>query len=73
MLRPADPAKGNSRIIYDVTNRGRKFFHFGSWTACRQRPEDAAGRGQRDLPGMGYTIVWSGWDPDAPRPATAWR
>src|SRR6185295_9280466 len=27
MLRPADSSKGNGKIIYDVTNRGRKFFH----------------------------------------------
>src|SRR5436305_8540392 len=27
MLRPADSNYGNNKIIYDVTNRGRKNFH----------------------------------------------
>ena len=33
LLRPTDAARGNRKIIYDVTNRGRKFIH--------RRPMDA--------------------------------
>jgi len=70
MLRPADPAKGNGKIIYDVTNRGRKFLH--SWLmegAAGNDPKSLADAGNGLFLRMGYTIVWSGWDPDAPRAA----
>lgn len=74
LMRPADMAKGNGKILYDVTNRGRKFLL--PWVHDAQptspgalnepaNPEDAGnGFAFRE----GYTVVWSGWDPDAPRP-----
>jgi hypothetical protein len=73
MLRPVDAARGNNKLIYDVTNRGRKYIH---WRLMDARPAspaqandprtlDDAGNGL--LFRMGYTFVWSGWDPDAPR------
>ncbi len=68
ILRPADPAKGNSGIIYDVTNRGRKFFHH--WImdgAAGNDPKTLQDAGNAVFLKLGYTIVWSGWDPDAPR------
>src|SRR5580765_2494880 len=40
LLRPADAARGNRKIIYDVTNRGRKFIHFRLMDA---RTESVAG------------------------------
>jgi hypothetical protein len=71
VLRPADRARGNGKIIYDVTNRGRLNFHW-RFTESKKRSNnpltvDDAGDGLffRD----GYTFVWSGWDPDAPRTA----
>jgi hypothetical protein len=68
MLRPADPAKGNGRIIYDVTNRGRKFFHFWIMDGVPGNdPKTLQDAGNAMFLRMGYTIVWSGWDPDAPR------
>ena len=70
MLRPVDASKGNGRIIYDVTNRGRKFFHH--WLmdgAAGNDPKSLADAGNALFLRMGYTIVWSGWDPDAPRAA----
>ena len=73
MLRPVEAARGNGKLIYDVTNRGRKYIH---WRLMDARPKsvaqandprtlDDAGNGL--LFRMGYTFVWSGWDPDAPR------
>jgi hypothetical protein len=73
MLRPVEAARGNGKLIYDVTNRGRKYIH---WRLMDARPAtpaqandprtlDDAGNGL--LFRMGYTFVWSGWDPDAPR------
>ncbi len=73
MLRPVEGAQGNGKLIYDVTNRGRKYIH---WRLMDARPKsvaqandprtlDDAGTGL--LFNMGFTFVWSGWDPDAPR------
>ena len=73
MLRPVDGARGNGKLVYDVTNRGRKNIHWRLMDARPASPAHAndprtledAGNGL--LFRMGYTILWSGWDPDAPR------
>ena len=73
MLRPVEAARGNGKLIYDVTNRGRKYIHWRLMDARPATPAQAndprtledAGNGL--LFRMGYTFVWSGWDPDAPR------
>ena len=73
LLRPADAARGNRKIIYDVTNRGRKNLHWRLTDARLASPAGAndprtvqdAGNGLFFR--MGYTLVWNGWDPDAPR------
>ena len=68
MLRPADASKGNGKIIYDVTNRGRKFFHHWIMEGTPGNdPKSLADAGNAMFLRMAYTIVWSGWDPDAPR------
>jgi len=73
MLRPVDAARGNRKLIYDVTNRGRKFLL--TWLMEARAPSPAAANDPRTLEDagnglffrMGFTLVWSGWDPDAPR------
>ena len=73
MLRPVDAARGNGKLIYDVTNRGRKYIHWRLMDARVKsvaqgndpRTREDAGTGL--LFNLGYTFVWSGWDPDAPR------
>ena len=73
LLRPADAARGNRKILFDVTNRGRKYVHWRLMDARLASP--AAGNDPRTVEDAGnglflrrgYTIVWSGWDPDAPR------
>ena len=70
MLRPADPAKANGKLIYDVTNRGNKFFHH--WImdgAAGNDPKTLQDAGNGVFLRMGYTLIWSGWDPDAPKAA----
>ena len=69
ILRPVDPAKGNGRILYEVNNRGRKML-IGNLCDGPQGMNDP--RTVKDLGNgfplrQGYTVVWSGWDPDAPR------
>ncbi len=69
MLRPVDPARRNGKIIYDVTNRGRMNFQ-SRFTEARTRtndPRSAEDVGDGLFFRQGYTFVWSGWDPDAPR------
>jgi Alpha/beta hydrolase domain len=73
ILRPADAARGNRKIVYDVTNRGRKFIHWRLMdaktesVAATNDPKTLEDAGNGLFFRMGYTIVWSGWDPDAPR------
>jgi Alpha/beta hydrolase domain len=69
MLRPADPRKGNRRLLLDVTNRGRKFVLH--WVmdgdgAAANNPRERKDAGNALFLRQGYTIVWNGWDPDAP-------
>ncbi|TAJ86077.1 alpha/beta hydrolase domain-containing protein [Reyranella sp.] len=69
ILRPRDPGRGNGRILYEVNNRGRKML-FGNIADGPQGvndPKTLADLGNAFPLRRGYTIVWSGWDPDAPR------
>ncbi len=73
MLRPLEAERGNRKIIYDVTNRGRKNLHTRMMDArpaslaASNDPQTLQDAGNGLFFRMGYTIVWSGWDPDAPR------
>lgn len=69
ILRPKDSSRGNGRILYEVNNRGRKML-FGNICDGPQGmndPKTVADVGNGFPLKLGYTIVWSGWDPDAPR------
>jgi len=73
ILRPADPARGNGALLYDVTNRGNKFLM--SWLNDAPEPPSGAVNDPRSLAdaGNGFTfrrgdtMVWSGWQPEASR------
>jgi hypothetical protein len=75
ILRPVDAQRGNRRILYDVTNRGRKFvLHWvldapTAPLAELNDPKALKDAGNALYLRQGYTIVWSGWDPDAPKSA----
>ena len=68
MLRPV--SGGNRKILFEVTNRGRKFvLHWvleGDGRTANN-PLAAADAGNALFLRQGWTIVWTGWDPDAPR------
>jgi hypothetical protein len=69
ILRPKDPTKGKGRILYEVNNRGRKML-FGNIADGPQGindPQKLVDLGNGFPLHQGFTIVWSGWDPDAPR------
>jgi hypothetical protein len=70
MLRPAEAGKGNRKILFDVTNRGRKFLPL--WlmdapAAGANNPLTLDDAGNGLFLRQGYTIVSTGWDGDAPR------
>ena len=73
ILRPVDPARGNRKIIYEVNNRGRKFLlHWlldapAQAAGANNEPRSIEDAGNGLFFRLGYTLAWSGWDPDAPR------
>ena len=64
ILRPADPAKGNGTLLYDVSNRGSKrimaMLNDAPQSNALDAPEHA---GDGFLMRHGFTIAWSGWVP----------
>lgn len=69
ILRPADPAKGNGRILHEVNNRGHKrlFCRLAGGAEDQNEMRDMDGLGTAFLLTQGYTVVWSGWDATVPR------
>jgi hypothetical protein len=73
ILRPKDPLRGSSILVYDVPNRGSKrIFNLlddipANDPARTNDPRTKEDAGLGFLLGRGYSLVWSGWDPGAPR------
>jgi hypothetical protein len=65
ILRPADPERGNRRLLFEFCNRGNKralqFFNDAPHTNTPLALEDA---GNGFLMRRGYTIVWAAWQGD---------
>jgi len=65
LLRPEDLARGNGRLLYEVTNRGNlgalAFFNEAPWTNA---PSSRADAGNGFLLEQGYSLLWSGWNWD---------
>lgn len=68
LLRPADPALGNGRLLYEVNNRGRIMMlaNLCAGTAGNQW-ESAADLGNALPLRLGFSLLWTGWDPGAPK------
>ena len=65
ILKPVDLRLGNSRIIYDVNNRGNKrILQFFNDAIHSNIPRKLDHSGNRFLMRRGYSIVWSGWEGD---------
>jgi hypothetical protein len=72
ILRPQDPARGSGVMLYDVLNRGNKYVT--SWLDDAKEPPGGMLNDPRTLDDAGngfvfrrgYTVVWSGWQPEAP-------
>ena len=64
LLKPADPAKGNRRLFYEVNNRGNKLGLGALNDAGANNPTTAADAGNAFLMRQGYAILWCGWNGD---------
>src|SRR5713101_9078594 len=73
ILRPKDALRGSGILVYDVPNRGSKriFNLLDDFVAADPaRTNDPKAKEDAGLGfclGRGYSLVWSGWDPGAPR------
>jgi hypothetical protein len=73
ILRPKEPARGSGILVYDVPNRGSKrIFNLlddipANDPARTNDPKTREDAGLGFCLGSGYSLVWSGWDPGAPR------
>jgi hypothetical protein len=68
MLKPVDPARGNGRLFYQVPNRGGKgmLATFQKGTGSLD-PATDADFGDGALMRQGFTLLWMGWQWDAPQ------
>ncbi len=68
ILRPLDAARGNGRLMYEVNNRGRIMLLANLCAGkAGNQPQTPADLGNALPLRRGFTLVWSGWDPGAPR------
>jgi hypothetical protein len=68
ILRPVDPARGNHRLFYALTNRGNvvSLAQLNDAPSGGNEPAAAADAGNGFLMRQGFTIVFTGWDATAP-------
>ena len=65
ILQPSDPERSNHRLFYEISNRGRNLsFPLLTDGPYAPNPTTAEQTGNGFLLNEGYTIVWSGWQPD---------
>ena len=69
VLRPADAARGNGTLLFEIANRGRKGL-LGRFNRAggSQDPSAPADFGDGFLMKEGYTLVWVGWQFDVESP-----
>jgi hypothetical protein len=68
LLRPADAAKGNGRLLYEVNNRGRIMLFANLCAgAVGNQPQTAEELGNALPLRLGFSLLWTGWDPGAPK------
>ncbi|PCH87982.1 MAG: hypothetical protein COB86_07930 [Dehalococcoidia bacterium] len=65
ILKPADLAQGNRRLLYDVNNRGAlRMLQFFNDAVHSNTPSTTEHAGNGFLMRRGYSLVWSGWQGD---------
>ena len=67
ILRPAEPQRGNHRVLLDVPNRGnRRALQYFNYSPLHPDPSMLLDPGDGFLMRHGYTVVWCGWQHDVP-------
>ncbi|MGI9078711.1 MAG: hypothetical protein ACR2G6_15485 [Gemmatimonadaceae bacterium] len=67
LLKPVDPRRANGRLLYEVGNRGGKNMLVAFQKApASHDPATEAEFGDGALMRQGYTLLWMGWQWDAP-------
>lgn len=68
LLQPTDPARGSSRLLFDVLNRGRKLIHrMFNHAPPEAVPTHAIDPGDGFLLRRGWSLAWCGWQWDVIR------
>src|SRR5712675_615163 len=68
ILRPVDRTRGNKRLIYEITNRGRtNVLETLNDSKTGNGVESSGDAGNAFLRRQGYVVLESGWDFSAPR------
>ena len=68
-----DPVLGNGRLLYEVNNRGRIMMLANLCAgAPGNDPKTAADLGNALPFRLGYSLLWTGWDPAAPKATGLW-
>jgi Alpha/beta hydrolase domain len=66
ILRPAEPQRGNHRLLFDILNRGRGPGLRNLNSAQDVAPTEPLDPGNGFLMHQGYTVAWCGWQHDVP-------
>ena len=73
LFRPADPVRGNGRLLYEVNNRGRIMMLANLCAGSPgNAPKTAADLGNALPFRLGFSLLWTGWDPAAPKATGLW-
>ena len=68
LLAPADSALGNGRLLYEVNNRGRIMMLANLCAGLAGNQWASAEDLGNALPlRLGFSLLWTGWDPGAPK------
>ena len=68
LLRPVGAAMGNGRLLYEVNNRGRIMLFANLCAgAAGNQPETPQDLGNALPLRLGFSLLWTGWDPAAPK------
>ena len=67
LLKPADAARGNGTVLYEVSNRGGKgMLGYFNNAAGSRYPQSAEEMGDGFLLDNGFSLLWLGWQFDVP-------
>ena len=64
ILKPVNMSTSNHKLFFEVNNRGYKVSGSFSEMSGGNNPTTAKDAGRAFLLNQGYTIAWSGWDPE---------